>query len=124
MDEAIIVEQVEEKRRQFNLSMPSDQHPYHLSMGQKRRLSVAAAMMRKPKLLLLDEPTFGQDAQNTFAIVHDLEQLRLQGTTIMMVTHDEAIVQHFSTAVWEVAQGQVRCYANVKEWGARHDRLA
>ncbi|CAM3002403.1 ABC transporter ATP-binding protein [Paenibacillus sediminis] len=92
---------------QFDLQSYTDRHPYQLSMGQKRRLSVAASMIRDQAVLLLDEPTFGQDAKNTFAILEKLEELRAQGTAIVMVTHDLEIVNHFCTKVWNIKNGRL-----------------
>ncbi|PIC73417.1 ABC transporter ATP-binding protein [Sporosarcina sp. P17b] len=86
----------------FNLPDSVSRHPYQLSTGQKRRLSVATALTPDTNILLLDEPTFGQDARNTFAILEKIEQLRTEGMTILMVTHDEEIVESFATAVWTV----------------------
>jgi energy-coupling factor transporter ATP-binding protein EcfA2 len=91
--------------RMFHLEEQKEQHPYQLSMGQKRRLSVAASIISGQKLLLLDEPTFGQDAKNTFALLELLESYREQGATIMMVTHDENIVKHFATRRWVIENG-------------------
>ncbi|WP_243292502.1 ATP-binding cassette domain-containing protein [Bacillus sp. FJAT-47783] len=91
----------------FHLEEVKHQHPYQLSMGQKRRLSVAASIINEQKILLLDEPTFGQDAKNTFALLELLEQLRKRGTTIVMVTHDENIVEHFATRRWEIKEGRL-----------------
>lgn len=103
MDEA----KVEELLSLFHLSAKRLSHPYQLSLGQKRRLSVAAAVVMAQPIILLDEPTFGQDAQNTFAILEKLEQWRKQGTTIVMVTHDMEIVRFFATRVWHVAEGKL-----------------
>jgi energy-coupling factor transporter ATP-binding protein EcfA2 len=91
----------------FDLQAQQDLHPYQLSLGQKRRLSVATAMVREQRLLLLDEPTFGQDAANTFAILEKLEAWRQKGTTIVMVTHDLDIVKYYATRVWRVEQGKL-----------------
>jgi energy-coupling factor transport system ATP-binding protein len=91
--------------KMFHLQEQKQQHPYQLSMGQKRRLSVAASIVNGQKLLLLDEPTFGQDAKNTFALLELLEEYRRQGATIIMVTHDEHIVEHFATRRWEIKDG-------------------
>lgn len=91
----------------FNLPHTIDRHPYQLSTGQKRRLSVATALTPDTDILLLDEPTFGQDARNTFAILEKLEQLRIEGMTILMVTHDMEIVESFATAIWTVADGEL-----------------
>jgi energy-coupling factor transporter ATP-binding protein EcfA2 len=85
----------------------AERHPYQLSMGQKRRLSVASAIIRGQRILLLDEPTFGLDAKNTFSMLEKLEQLRLEGTTIVMVTHDDRITANFCTALWHIEDGRL-----------------
>jgi energy-coupling factor transport system ATP-binding protein len=92
---------------QFGLRELSGRHPYQLSMGQKRRLSVASAMVRRQRILLLDEPTFGQDARNTFAMLGQLQRLRRVGTAVVMVTHDQEIVNRYCTEVWTVEEGRV-----------------
>ena len=102
-----VQEKVEEMLGLFQLSPFRDQHPYQLSMGQKRRLSVAAAVVNQPKVILLDEPTFGQDAKNTFAILEMIEYWRQHGTTILMVTHENQVLQHFVTRVWEIEDGKL-----------------
>lgn len=98
---------VEPMLQTFNLVKVQSQHPYQLSMGQKRRLSVAAAIINKQDVLLLDEPTFGQDSKNTFALLELLEKQRLKGTTILMVTHSEEIVEHFATRIWTIDNGRL-----------------
>lgn len=105
MEERKITKKVQDMLQFFELTEKKDNHPYQLSIGQKRRLSVAAAIVKEQSILLLDEPTFGQDAKNTFAILEKLEQWRSEGTTILMVTHDMHIVKHYATRAWRVHQG-------------------
>lgn len=93
--------------RSFHLAGLEHRHPYQLSMGQKRRLSMAAAVVCGQPILLLDEPTFGQDARNTFAILEYCLKMKAQGTAIVMVTHEEEIVRQIATRVWEVLDGVV-----------------
>ncbi|MBA2874764.1 ABC transporter ATP-binding protein [Thermaerobacillus caldiproteolyticus] len=102
-----IAETVESLLQMFHLKEQQDQHPYQLSMGQKRRLSVAASIVSGQQIFLLDEPTFGQDAKNTFALLELLESYREQGATILMITHDENIVTHFATRRWVIEDGQL-----------------
>lgn len=107
---AYSMKQAEEAHRiltKFKLEHVKHRHPYHLSVGQKRRLSVAASLLPSTRILLLDEPTFGQDARNTFAMLEWLEQLRQDGVSIVMVTHDMRIVQYFATEQWIVDKGQL-----------------
>ncbi|MCQ5365592.1 energy-coupling factor ABC transporter ATP-binding protein [Anoxybacillus salavatliensis] len=102
-----IEEEVERLLRRFHLSAQRHLHPYQLSMGQKRRLSVAASVTDRHRILLLDEPTFGQDAKNTFALLEWLEAYRQQGKAIVMVTHDERIVSQFATRRWVIEKGKL-----------------
>ncbi|MGO4273738.1 ABC transporter ATP-binding protein, partial [Paenibacillus sp. TAF58] len=94
--------------REYDLLALRKRHPFQLSMGQKRRLSVASAMVRSPRILLLDEPTFGLDARGTLRILQQLERLRASGTVIVMVTHDLEIVKRCATRVWQVEDGHVK----------------
>ncbi|MEI5906843.1 ATP-binding cassette domain-containing protein [Bacillus spongiae] len=100
-------EAIQSLLRQFGLEGMEKQHPYQLSMGQKKRLSIASSLVHKPSILLLDEPTFGQDANNTFMILETLEELRHHGTTILMITHDRHIVKHFADREWKIDEGKL-----------------
>ncbi|KRE73854.1 ABC transporter ATP-binding protein [Paenibacillus sp. Soil750] len=93
--------------REYDLLTLRKRHPFQLSLGQKRRLSVASTMVRGPRILLLDEPTFGLDARGTLRMLEQLERLRASGTVIVMVTHDHEIVQRWATRVWQVEAGRV-----------------
>ncbi|NOU69901.1 ATP-binding cassette domain-containing protein [Paenibacillus sp. LMG 31458] len=99
---------IERLLREYDLLALRKRHPFQLSMGQKRRLSVASAMVRGPSILLLDEPTFGLDARGTLRILQQLERLRASGTVIVMVTHDPEIVKRCATRVWQVEAGHVK----------------
>ncbi|MGP4079874.1 ABC transporter ATP-binding protein [Pseudalkalibacillus sp. R45] len=105
LEEQAIEERVLEVLERFRLGDYQNHHPYHLSMGQKRRLSVAASIVQSQPVLLLDEPTFGQDSKNTFALLEMLEAFQQAGVTILMVTHDRHIVEYFATRVWTIESG-------------------
>jgi energy-coupling factor transport system ATP-binding protein len=107
MKEEEIRAKVEEMLQLFHLKGQEKQHPYQLSMGQKRRLSVASAIVNKQPILLLDEPTFGQDSKNTFRLLELLEHCRKQGTAILMVTHDERIAKQIVTRIWVIEEGRL-----------------
>jgi energy-coupling factor transport system ATP-binding protein len=102
----------------FDLADRKENHPFQLSLGQKRRLSVASAIVKEQRILLLDEPTFGQDAKNTFALLERLEARRRQGTAIVMVTHDPDIVRRFATRVWDIRDGRLHADLLPGEWDA------
>ena len=66
-----------------------DANPFTLSGGEKRRLSVASALATAPRILILDEPTFGQDARTWAELVDLIRELLAGGTAIISITHDE-----------------------------------
>lgn len=90
-------QQTESLLKTLNLTSVQMQHPYELSMGQKRRLSVAIALSASSDLILLDEPTFGLDSHNTFNLIKLFQQRIKQGQTIIMVTHDPEIIARYPT---------------------------
>ena len=101
------VEKVRSWLEAYDLYHVKDLHPYQLSTGQKRRLSVGTAMFGTQPVLLLDEPTFGQDASNTFKLLALFEELRTEGMLIIMVTHDEMIVHNYATREWVIQEGKL-----------------
>ncbi|MCA1321245.1 energy-coupling factor ABC transporter ATP-binding protein [Bacillus tianshenii] len=103
-----IESQVEGLLRRFQLEHLKTRHPYQLSMGQKRRLSVASAVIKQPDILLLDEPTFGQDSKNTFRMLEWLSEMKQAGVAIIMVTHDLYIAENFADRIWVVEDGKVK----------------
>ncbi|WP_448810262.1 ABC transporter ATP-binding protein [Agromyces bauzanensis] len=68
-------------------------NPFTLSGGEKRRLSVATALATRPRLLVLDEPTFGQDANTWRELARLIVGLRDEGVGVVAVTHDETFVE-------------------------------
>ncbi len=72
----------------FDLEPLMQQHPYDLSGGEQQLLALAKVMLTKPRLLLLDEPTKGLDAQSKARFAAVLHGLQAQGVTILLVTHD------------------------------------
>lgn len=107
LTEEAIDKQVNEQLLRYALEEQKHQHPFQLSVGQKRRLSVASALITYPDVLILDEPTYGQDARNTFALLDLFQQLREEGTTIIMVTHEMEIVRHYATRVLKIKDGRI-----------------
>jgi energy-coupling factor transport system ATP-binding protein len=90
---------VDELLERLHLQACADAHPFTLSGGQQRRLSVGTALATKPTLLILDEPTFGQDAVTWSEMVSLLSELRNEGHGIVAITHDEAFVQAIADTV-------------------------
>ncbi|GIF16164.1 ABC transporter ATP-binding protein [Actinoplanes teichomyceticus] len=79
---------VDELLQRLRLERLAQANPYTLSGGEARRLSVATALATAPRLLVLDEPTFGQDRRTWLELVALLAELRAEGHGIVAVTHD------------------------------------
>ncbi|HWV47978.1 MAG TPA: ABC transporter ATP-binding protein, partial [Microbacterium sp.] len=69
-------------------------NPFTLSGGQKRRLSVATVLAASPEVIVLDEPTFGQDRRGWISLVALLQEEIARGRSIVAVTHDEGVIRH------------------------------
>jgi ABC-type Mn2+/Zn2+ transport system ATPase subunit len=78
-----------------------------LSGGQKQRVLIGRALMAKPDLLLLDEPTAGVDSAATEAITDLLLRLNRDGMTLVMVNHDMTVVQRVARRVWWANEGAI-----------------
>ncbi|MFD2923587.1 ABC transporter ATP-binding protein [Halobacillus naozhouensis] len=107
IDERKIDQQVREVLNMCQLEGVAERHPYTLSQGQKRRLSVATMIVEHQDLLILDEPTFGQDAQSTKQLMNLLAQRQKSGATIVMVTHDMELVDEYADRAFVVHEGEV-----------------
>jgi len=93
---------VDELLSRLRLAHLAAANPYTLSGGEARRLSVATALATAPRLLVLDEPTFGQDRRTWIELVDLLAGLRDAGHGIVAVTHDEAFVTSLADRVVEL----------------------
>ena len=92
MTEEEIAPLVEEHLEALGLTKLARANPMTLSGGEKRRLSVATALISAPELLILDEPTFGQDRGTWLGLVRLLRAALERGVTLVSITHDPAFV--------------------------------
>ncbi|WP_305849848.1 ATP-binding cassette domain-containing protein [Thermaerobacter sp. PB12/4term] len=105
--EAELAARVKALIQRFGLEGLEAVHPYTLSQGQKRRLSVASMLVVPRPLLFLDEPTFGQDARTAAALLGELMEVYRQGTTLVMATHDLELALAVATRVLVFGQGRL-----------------
>ena len=105
--DAEVTARVDEMLTRFGLAHKSAVHPFLLSGGEKRRLSVGTALITRPRVLALDEPTFGQDRARAAELLDLLQTLRADGTTVVIVTHDLQLVAEHTTHTVVLADGQV-----------------
>jgi energy-coupling factor transport system ATP-binding protein len=107
MPEDEVAARVEDVLRRFGLADLRDRHPFLLSGGQKRRLSVGTAIVCRPEVLVLDEPTYGQDRERAAELLDLLTDLHRDGTAVVVVSHDMQLVAEHATRVVALADGSV-----------------
>lgn len=90
---------VEQLLGQFGLLAHRTKHPLTLSGGQSRRLSVATMVSENKSMVVLDEPTYGQDWDNTRELMRFITQLRDSGKTVIMATHDLELAQTYASHI-------------------------
>jgi energy-coupling factor transport system ATP-binding protein len=113
--EGEVRERVAAMLERFGLADHADAHPFRLSGGQKRRLSVGTAVITRPGILVLDEPTFGQDRARAEELLALLSDLHDEGTTVVIVTHDLDLAARFATHVAVVSHGRLVRHAPAAE---------
>lgn len=94
---------IDELLERLHLTHLAGANPFTLSGGEKRRLSVATALVAAPALLLLDEPTFGQDPVTFAELVGMIRELTDQGVTVASITHDELYIHALGDHLVEVS---------------------
>ncbi|WP_407320384.1 ATP-binding cassette domain-containing protein [Isoptericola halotolerans] len=104
---AEVTARVDDVLERFGLADLRDRHPFWLSGGQKRRLSVGTAIVCRPEVLVLDEPTYGQDRERAVELLDLLTDLHDDGTTVVVVSHDMQLVAEHATRVVALADGRV-----------------
>lgn len=102
-----IQRRVEETLKTVDLWHLRDRHPFSLSRGQRQKLAVATALIHQPSVILLDEPTTGQDRMSLAGLLSMMTQLNKKGNTTIMVTHDMDIVAAYATRVLVMEAGQI-----------------
>lgn len=85
----------------------TDRYPRQLSGGEQQRVSIARALVHRPKILVADEPTGNLDTIHAHEIIQLLKKINEYGTTVVLVTHDRDIVNALKKRVISIADGKV-----------------
>ncbi len=103
----VINTQVPQVLKLVGLSAKSDRYPKQLSGGEQQRVSVARAFVNRPLILLADEPTGNLDPATSVGIMRILDRINRTGTTVVMATHDHAIVDAMRRRVVQLERGRI-----------------
>jgi energy-coupling factor transport system ATP-binding protein len=82
-----------------------ERHPFRLSRGERQRLAIASLLAMRPRVLILDEPTGGQDRQQISRLLGTLRQLNAAGHTLILVTHDMELLAGCASRTLVMFQG-------------------
>ena len=105
LEEVMISQEKEDKEEamaildSLDLARFADRHPLALSGGQKQRVAIASAIASGRELILFDEPTSGLDHEHMLQVSEILKQLKRQGKTVLIVTHDVELIKNACTCV-------------------------
>lgn len=103
LPEDVCRRKAEELLELYGLKRQRKYSPYMLSQGQQRRLAVLSVLAGGQKLLLLDEPTYGQDAKSVDAIMGHLRQkVEQEGLTVIFITHDKALAKQWADKIYHL----------------------
>ena len=82
-------------------------HPNEMSGGEQQRLAIARALVNNPSTIIADEPTGNLDPERSFEIMALLQEINNLGTTVLVVSHDQKLVELFGKRVIEINEGCV-----------------
>jgi energy-coupling factor transporter ATP-binding protein EcfA2 len=97
---------VQEALERVDLANLADEDPLFLGKGQKQRLAVAAVLAMRPEVIIVDEPTTGQDYRMVSSIMALLEELHDAGGTVLIITHDMTLVANYCQTVTVLRDGR------------------
>jgi ABC-2 type transport system ATP-binding protein len=113
-------ERTRELLEAFSLTAKKDDRTRTLSGGMKRRLILARALMHRPKLLILDEPTAGVDVELRLELWHYVQRINAEGTTILLTTHYLEEAEQLCDRVAFINDGQIVAQGTSPELAARY----
>jgi ABC-2 type transport system ATP-binding protein len=105
----------------FSLTSKKDERTRTLSGGMKRRLVLARALMHRPRLLILDEPTAGVDVELRLELWHYVQRINTEGTTILLTTHYLEEAEQLCDRIAFIAEGQIVAEGTSPELAERFD---
>lgn len=108
LQEGVTEEDIEEAMNTVGLDPKDRRHYKKYSLGMKERLGIAQAILKKPKLILLDEPTNGIDSDGIQMLEELLRHLKEAGSTIVVTSHDRDFLDAVTSQCYEMKEGSLR----------------
>ncbi len=107
--------QVPEVIEKLDLASYTERHPMSLSGGQKQRVAIASAILAEKSILIFDEPTSGLDYRHMMQTSELLHQLKQQGKTLFIITHDPELILNCCTHVFHLEHGKLQEFYSLTE---------
>jgi ABC-2 type transport system ATP-binding protein len=104
----------------FSLTSKKDDRTRTLSGGMKRRLILARALMHRPRLLILDEPTAGVDVELRLELWHYVQRINSEGTTILLTTHYLEEAEQLCSRIAFIHEGRIVARGTSRELAAQY----
>jgi len=99
----------------MNLNKLASRHPHSLSQGEKQRVAVASLLAEEPDILILDEPTTGQDGYHLKKLLETVIKLRDRGITVLLITHNLRFAAKCADRVIVLQNGKTICIENARD---------
>jgi len=100
-------DRIQQVLKRVGMATKEHKMPYQLSGGEQQRVAIARALLNNPPFILADEPTGNLDPHTSEEIMHLMEEISASGRTILMATHDYALLLKFPHPTWKCAGGQI-----------------
>ena len=123
MDADTIKERTEQTASLLGLMGKMDAHPFNLSRGERQRVALAGVLAIEPDVLVLDEPTTGQDYKECIEIMEIVKDINRKGAAVLMVSHDMEVVLDYAQRVLLMLDGRIIDDGRARDVLRRRDAL-
>jgi cell division transport system ATP-binding protein len=106
-DKTEMDEKIDEVLAKVDLKSIASKMPHQLSGGEQQRVAIARALLNDPELILADEPTGNLDPQTSVEVMEVLRKINANGKTVIMATHDYALLMKFPSKTLKCENGQL-----------------
>lgn len=106
-DKKAMEQKIDEVLDKVGMKTKNFKYPYQLSGGEQQRIAIARALLNDPELILADEPTGNLDPQTSVEVMQVLQEINNNGNTILMATHDYALLLKYPSKTLKCDEGQL-----------------